>query len=83
LFPTKTFTVYKNKNTKDKDKLENLIKPKNTPKKLEISAGIFCGYATGRAEDVAKLSTHRGKYDIAVARAVAKLSTIENYLPQY
>ena len=42
-------------------------------KKLDIKAEIICG----RAETMAKLSTHRSKYDFVVARAVAKLSTAE------
>lgn len=42
-------------------------------KKLDIKAEIICG----SAGNVAKLSTYGGKYDFAVARAVAKLSTTE------
>ncbi|MBI5574059.1 MAG: 16S rRNA (guanine(527)-N(7))-methyltransferase RsmG [Elusimicrobia bacterium] len=42
-------------------------------KKLDIKAEIICD----RADNIAKLSTHIGKYDFAAARAVAKLSTAE------
>ena len=42
-------------------------------KKLDIKAEAICD----RAEIVAKMSAHQGKYDFAVARAVAKLSTAE------
>ncbi len=40
-------------------------------KKLDIKAEIICD----RAESVVKMSTYQNKYDFAVARAVAKLST--------
>ena len=37
----------------------------------------------GRAEDVAKLSEYRAKYDICVSRAVANLATLSEYCIPY
>lgn len=41
-------------------------------KRIDIATEIVCG----RAEDVAIMSTHSGKYDIVTARAVTKISAI-------